>query len=605
MAKGKKGAKSAVDKAAAEEAERLRLEEEIRQQELRAKKERELREQREREAFEALFNQWKRFLECSILPDPLNEPELNTYLSLWGEEPVGNDDDPSLQGIIDALPNAEKLCNEIMLAVSIECDNQNLPGQLNLRMQLNTMRQLIISKWDLVTCRIMQHYDHFNVESNENFHFAETTENYIYGVWGNLTRNPRHKTIEYSNIKLAMTLPKPISLASVAIRMLYQSGFTAAAPFFYQDTDQHMSVVGGVLFLDLFEMPEAPRVVSSFAIRQILSPDGKLKYIQYPFKKTATEAAEEEGDKDGLADLNVWPAQISYDIFPDCFIHKASAKMMSWDSEQMCWSDENVGDVEINIENGAIKFKTTQFRPTAFVQKTYAEFPFQDWSIEPIGKSRALFKIQGCQNELQFEVFDGKCRLISPMTAFLEKSMDGKWFTPSLFFMQLSQVGLNYTGPQSLRGIDVDPAVLKGPVLEQLAVKGIGLCAQLFAVKRSPSNKQLANTKLSLQIQQVNNGQTVSDDPAAWKTILFDSSCKIGENDQKIGFWVPDGEVTDETKFNSENQEKANLHSSIYSLMRSLASDNDALTVLDETDAMFSNTIFQVLQVTRLLSFSG
>ncbi|KAJ3036991.1 Protein casc1, partial [Rhizoclosmatium hyalinum] len=211
-----------------------------------------------------------------------------------------------------------------------------------------------------------------------------------------------------------------------------------------------MSVIGGVLFLDLFEMPEAPKIMSTMAIRQILAPDGKLRYIQYPFKKTVTEAAEEEEDKEGLADVNVWPAQISYEIFPECYIHKESAKMMSWDDIEMCWSDENVGDVEINIgefgcfvgqnsqmdaETGAIKFKTTQFRPTAFLQKTYAEYPFQDWAIEPNGKNRALFRIQGSQNELKFEVYDGKCRLISPMNAFLKSTMEEKWFSPSLFFM--------------------------------------------------------------------------------------------------------------------------------------------------------------------------
>ncbi|ORY53110.1 hypothetical protein BCR33DRAFT_845340 [Rhizoclosmatium globosum] len=590
MAKGKK---NAVDKAAAEEAERLRLEEEARQAELRAKKERELKEQREREAFEALFNQektrlddevqdfiqalesrqniikkvtsdkraeadWKKFLECSTLPDPLNEPELNTYLSLWAEEPVGNDDDPSLQALMEALPNAEKLCDDIAEAVGIACDNQNLPSQLNLRMHLATMRQLIISKWDLVTCRIMQHYDHFAFEPNENFHFASTTDKYIFGVWGNLTRNPRHKTIEYPNIKLAMTLPKPISLANVSIRMLYEYGFTTSAPFFYQDTDTHMSVIGGVLFLDLFEMPEAPKIMSTMVIRQILAPDGKLRYIQYPFKKTVTEAAEEEEDKEGLADVNVWPAQISYEIFPECYIHKESAKMMSWDDIEMCWSDENVGDVEINIETGAIKFKTTQFRPTAFLQKTYAEYPFQDWAIEPNGKNRALFRIQGSQNELKFEVYDGKCRLISPMNAFLKSTMEEKWFSPSLFFMHLSQVGLNFTGPQSLRGIEIDPAIIKSPVMEDLAVKGIGLCAQLFAIRRSPSNKQVASTKMTLQLQQVTDGQPISEEPEAWKTILFDSSCKIGETDQKIGFWVPEGEITDETKYDSSFQEKAN-----------------------------------------------
>ncbi|KAJ3106095.1 hypothetical protein HK100_003785 [Physocladia obscura] len=138
-----KSKKAAVDKAAAEEAERIRLEEDVRLQELKAKKERELREQKEREAFEALLNQekprlddeaqefavkydkfeaiiknlldtkkeeneWKRFLECSILPDPLNEPELNAFIDLWAEEPVGSNDDPSILLLVEALPSAEK-----------------------------------------------------------------------------------------------------------------------------------------------------------------------------------------------------------------------------------------------------------------------------------------------------------------------------------------------------------------------------------------------------------------------------------------------------------------------------------------------------------------
>ncbi|KAJ3106096.1 hypothetical protein HK100_003786 [Physocladia obscura] len=212
------------------------------------------------------------------------------------------------------------------------------------------MRNLILAKWDLVTCRIMQHYDHFNNEPNENFHYANSTENYIFGVWGNLTRNPRHKTIEFSNIKLAMSLPKPISLASVSIRMLYEYGQTVFAPFYYQEAEQHMSVVGGVLFLDLFEMPEAPRILGSMIIRQILCPDGKLKRIQYPFKKSLTEAAEEEEEGgEATADTNIWPAHIAYEIFPECFIHKDSAKVMAWDENNKCWSEENIGDVEINI----------------------------------------------------------------------------------------------------------------------------------------------------------------------------------------------------------------------------------------------------------------
>ncbi|KAJ3255482.1 Protein casc1 [Chytriomyces hyalinus] len=643
----KKNAKNAIDKALAEEEERKRLEEEARLAELRAKKERELKELRLRETFEAFVSQekgkleietedflqkvngydsvvrkfaatkrdeadWKRFLLCSKLPDPTNEPELNTYLSLWAEETVGNDDDPSVQALVDALPDAEKLCNNIAEAVSLECDALNHGAQVNLRVHLATMRQLIQSKWDSVSCRIMQHFDLFGSEPNENFHYATSTQDYICGLWGNLTRNPRHKTIEYANIKLSMSLPKPISLANVAIRMLYESGFTASAPFFFQDSEQHMSVIGGVLFLDLFEMPEAPKTMGHMMIRQILSPNGRLKLIQYPFKKAETEAAEDhEAEEEPSTDTsNIWPAQICYDISPDCFIHRESAKMMSWDEIYMCWSDENIGDVEINTESGQIKFRTTQFRPTAFVQKTFAEFPLLDWAIEPCGKDRVRFRIQGSSNEICFEVFDGKCRLISPMNSFLETHVAGQWFTPTLFLMKLSQVGLNFQGPQSLKGVDFDPSILKSPAAEESALKGIGFCAQYFAIRRSPSNRHISNSKIALQVQRVVEGTPLSEDPLLWTTIFFDSACRIGENDVKIGYCVQEGFVTDETNFFMAHDDippenPIPLHSSFYSAMKSLLPEPEAVSNLEQTDAMFSKSIFEVLQATRLLSFSA
>jgi hypothetical protein len=77
-----------------------------------------------------------------------------------------------------------------------------------------------------------------------------------------------HKNIEYTNVNISMTLPKPISLATVSIRMLYEAGLTSASPYSVQETDKHMSVVGGVLYLDLFEMPEPAKVLDSWVIRQ-------------------------------------------------------------------------------------------------------------------------------------------------------------------------------------------------------------------------------------------------------------------------------------------------------------------------------------------------
>ncbi|KAJ3188063.1 hypothetical protein HK101_009233 [Irineochytrium annulatum] len=302
--KAKKSKKLDAEKLAAEEEERKkRADEEARLAEIRAKKERDLREQKEKEALELLFaqnkerleeetekaleiiqkhdgeisqamevakseNNWTKFVDCNTLPDPNDEKELNTYLSLWEEEPLGADDETSLQSLLNILPNAEKLCDDIVHAMAIESDKQNEAGALHLRLQLLTLRSLIQAKWDLVTCQVLQHVDHFQIEANENFLYSTEIDRYAFGVWGNLTKNPRHKNIDFSNVNLSMTLPKPIALANVAVRMLYQTGLSASAPYILQEGSKNLSIVGGVLSFDLFEMPEPPKTFDKWIIRQ-------------------------------------------------------------------------------------------------------------------------------------------------------------------------------------------------------------------------------------------------------------------------------------------------------------------------------------------------
>ncbi|KAJ3332244.1 hypothetical protein HDU76_000835 [Blyttiomyces sp. JEL0837] len=571
---GKKGKKPEVDKQVAEEEERKRLEEEARLLEIRQKKEKDLREQREREALDQLFNQekdrldeensylkeiserhtseisrairseksqteWKKFLECSSLPDPNDERELNTYLSLLGEEQLGSDDDPSLKPLLDVLPNAEKLCNDLATEMTSALDAQNESKYTQTRSHLLHLREIIHSQWDLMTCRILQvSYPLFScLRPDVNSHTLNI-----------------HKTIEYTNINLSMSLPKPISLANVSIRMLYEYGMTATAPYFVQDTKKHMSVVGGVLYLGLCEMPDAPKNLDTWVIRQILSPTGKLKDITYPFKKTVTEAAEEE--KEGVADVNIWPAQVCYEIFPQCFIHKESAKVMYWDESLKSWSEENIGDVEINIEMGQVKFRTIHFRPTALVQSTYSEFPFQDWTLSLSTPTTALLNIKGTTNDIQIEIGEGWCQLLNPKTPYLEENLIGKKMGPSLLLARLSQVGLNFTAPKSLKGVDIESLILKSPIVEEICVYGVGLCVAGFHFRRSPSNRHLSTSKIVFQIQEITPNQEASNDPTAWRTLFFDSSYKIGDNTHKLGFFVADPEVTDETKFDTTNSDK-------------------------------------------------
>jgi hypothetical protein len=64
-----------------------------------------------------------------------------------------------------------------------------------------------------------------------------------------------------------MSIPKHLTLASVGVRIMLENGLEAATPFENQDTDRHMSVVGGILHLDLMELPENSKTVDKWTIR--------------------------------------------------------------------------------------------------------------------------------------------------------------------------------------------------------------------------------------------------------------------------------------------------------------------------------------------------
>ncbi len=66
---------------------------------------------------------------------------------------------------------------------------------------------------------------------------------------------------------VSMSIPKPLSLANVGVRIQLESGPDAAVEFEDQGTESHMTVVGCVIHLNLFELPEMAKIVDKWTIR--------------------------------------------------------------------------------------------------------------------------------------------------------------------------------------------------------------------------------------------------------------------------------------------------------------------------------------------------
>ncbi|KAI9088741.1 hypothetical protein DFS34DRAFT_598231 [Phlyctochytrium arcticum] len=697
--KGKKKGKKELERERLAEEERLRAEEEARVAQ-QQRRELELRESHQREALEALFRQgikdqerlateiaalsklvearklqlattaddrrkeadvgefslrvWKTFLECRKLPNPQNETEINTYLDLWAVETLESDGEFSLNPLLAELPAAELLCAQVQHEVYSGSPTAKEISRLT--KHLLRLRELIHEKWDLTTAQVLQHVDQFGREPNENFQMATSTQDYTFCIWGNLTKNPRcelylrrmsewrltsfqikrYKSVEFGERHMSSGLPKPLVLSNVAIRMILESSHSATVPYEQQTGPRILSVTGPILLFDLIEMPDLPKTVDQWTIRPV-SKGGKLKRLNYPFKKDLKEVLEEEGEEEA-ADASVWPMQVTFSIDPGCFTYADVTTVRWWNSENNTWDDDGITDVEIDSGSCCTydgPLASADYRKSGrsrqiphrslcansggtvlrsliygfYEQDAYAEFPLQDWDMHPSGLNKAIIHIYGALSDVEIEIGEGQCRLVSPRTEYTETHFSDRWMSPPMLFMLLARMGLKFIGPTSIKNIDIPDLILKNPAAEEACLTGLTICANQIACRRSPSNKQLSSSKCAFQVRYCHPDEPwpvpedVNDPRAGWSTAVYDANWKMGDTYIQGGFIVSPGvEVTDSTTFivNSDANQ-GTIHTSPQHLIEDLIPEAEKSLV---SSPIFAQTIAQVVGITRLLSFS-
>ncbi|KXS20871.1 hypothetical protein M427DRAFT_347405 [Gonapodya prolifera JEL478] len=360
----------------------------------------------------------------------------------------------------------------------------------------------------------MKHMDVFapGQEQNENFHLTNGTKGFKIAIWGNLTRNPRHKVLDFSELSIAATLPKPITLSNVAIRFLQETSGTVAPSFdLRQNPGQHWSVIGGVLNLDLVELPENPHAVENWTIRQILSVNGTLKRVDYPFKRPLADEGEEEQDGDTSMTPGQWALSVSFRVPSSIFVQRDKSKVMWWDDDAREWRDHGIEQGELELESGVVTFRTTQFRPTALVQDGHLEYPFDNWHISPTASlNRALLVVKGRYNEVEIEIGEGECRLLKPRIVRsgrpeLAGLDNDTWFRPRILLHKMSRVGLNFAAPRTMKGVDLNVLKLKHPEGERILVSGISTCCPAYEFRRSADNRGLCVNRCALQFRQLDS----------------------------------------------------------------------------------------------------
>jgi hypothetical protein len=170
--------------------------------------------------------EWERYRQCVARPDPRVDAQVNSYLLTAAAQPL------QATQLMGELHGALALCHDNeLLAAEVQRLVWGTVGAEEPMAALNhvvSVRQLSQQRMDAVTAHLLQHADELQNAKGEvvicaqsptdtDTHHPECTAAKL-GLWVNLAKNPRFKTIQIPQLGFTAELPKPLALASIAVR---------------------------------------------------------------------------------------------------------------------------------------------------------------------------------------------------------------------------------------------------------------------------------------------------------------------------------------------------------------------------------------------------
>uniref|UniRef100_A0A4W4FXN1 Dynein axonemal intermediate chain 7 n=1 Tax=Electrophorus electricus TaxID=8005 RepID=A0A4W4FXN1_ELEEL len=208
----------------AEREERERVERERLEQKDRERREDELNELRHLlevnqsavKAWEAACREsakWDRYRLCDGSPNPAVQPEINAFISLWKEDPVGQ-----IQPLLQQCAMALRLTDELDLLVREEPEPSVAQMYQETRL---TLQNLIHDKLLQATEEILKSAKEQSDIETGNMQAVVRDDNVTLCLWANLNKNPRFKGHQFKEVGMGFELPKQLVTSDIGVRMLH------------------------------------------------------------------------------------------------------------------------------------------------------------------------------------------------------------------------------------------------------------------------------------------------------------------------------------------------------------------------------------------------
>ncbi|PRP81577.1 hypothetical protein PROFUN_01084 [Planoprotostelium fungivorum] len=532
-------------------------------------------------------SRWRKYIQGSQAINVHSESQINTWISVWIDQ-----DNAALEETIQTCQEAEDIISELELLIEEHREGGEHEGDLLLldryRNNIYILRETQMMKIDRTTAVMIQKADeHASIKGEVLFQHQHSQIK--YGLWVNVTKNPRIKRVDFSSIGLSTDVPKNLALTSVAIRMMH-----FAFDYLAHKSLSEYQAVGGILYMELLALPPPPKKVKGWTLRQITPLANNVSRLNYP---PAVGIGVEVANMNGMtgavgANLGWAPLRVVYALPSHVIIRDDVPVLGWWSKESNTWRTDGISEIEYDAPTKTIVFKTNHVTAIAVIIPRYFEFPISFWELKPLDRNEAVLTVTTASGRnVRIKVGEGYCRVFEPMELELYRLEQGK-FTPIELLRALSSSGINIL-PDNNTAIQVkDHVTIKDPTLEKKLCKEISQMAGTFAFRWSRWNNMKEKRKIvfmAKEARESSHRQREGDTDEGWSHVLYqERSCTTVNTNEKSA------------KFSEDLVEGGKIHQHLYHCLQPANPYQPSIP-----SVAFTSTLQTLLLLLRLPSFSA
>mmetsp|Transcript_1929 Transcript_1929/g.2552 ORF Transcript_1929/g.2552 Transcript_1929/m.2552 type:complete len:700 (-) Transcript_1929:70-2169(-) len=511
---------------------------------------------------------WERYLECSPLPNPEKENELNTYLSMFrdfeDEEDLLQNPAKYLKSIVDSCCTSEEVIAS-MQSVEGKAREEGDQAMIEWCTEFyNHLRDTTDLKLDKLTVGYLHVADKYETDQVVTQHYGNP--DLKYGCWIHTSaKHKREKVINFENMSFHMDIPVALQKSRTCIRVVQYSydhfsnqalrneqkeaaqpdGKKKKTKKKKKTTGLYNVSVGGVVNVQQCRLPFPPKDARRWKMRDITNLTEHIVTDPYPSKV------------DGQQSSGQAPAYIKYKV-PETLFVSGTPQFGWWDEKKQSWETDGVSQIKYDAETRIASFGIVTLRPFAVIQPRALDFPYLSWSVKPNGFNKCFIEVQGSRFNVQIEAVGGKCQLLYPVDPVFA-SINNTLLDPGVLLTRLAKAGVN------LMPTDKDATYCRKPNKNEIELylnKQVSMVCGLFNVKGSRWNGSRDTEHCMFQVDLADKSKMAISDlpppdpnaPPPTEPVEESPAAADGEDEDKEeeaedpDTGIPEFDVTEQTR---------------------------------------------------------